>query len=163
MMLFLARKAPAIPWSGASTVKSASGWSTGTPGFSLVEVAMALGIIGFVIVALLGLLGTGLDSGRESRQRLISAQLLERTLAELRSRDFEALSALGSETFDFDVDGGTDGTDFYKINVDAEPATLPLIAARSHALRLRLEVAWPADAPANNQQRQSLDTHVARY
>lgn len=131
--------------------------------FSLVEVALALGIVGFVIVALLGLLGTGLESGRESRQQLISAQLLERTLAEMRSRNYDELIALTSETTTYDADGGTDGTDFYEVTVTSEPPTLPLVTSRVYAVRLRTEVAWPTSAPDANRKRQVLDTHVAEY
>jgi type II secretory pathway pseudopilin PulG len=47
----------------------------GTIAFSLVEVVLALGICTFVLIAVLGLFATGLQSNRESEQEIQAANL----------------------------------------------------------------------------------------
>ena len=46
-----------------------------TEAFSLVEVVLALGICSFVLIALLGIFATGLQSNRESEQQIQAANL----------------------------------------------------------------------------------------
>lgn len=48
--------------------------------FSLTEVAMALGICAFVLIAMLGLFQVGLQSGHEAEQRIQAANLASRIL-----------------------------------------------------------------------------------
>ncbi len=50
------------------------------PGFSLVEVVLALGICAFVLVALIGLFSTGLRTGRESEEQVQAANLASQIL-----------------------------------------------------------------------------------
>lgn len=47
-----------------------------TPAFSLVEVAITLGIFGFALIPLLGLLTSGLSANRSNIDRSIKAQIL---------------------------------------------------------------------------------------
>lgn len=60
-------------------------------GFSLVEVALSLGIIGFALVAILALVPVGLRSGRDSvdatRTSLIAQDVVNRVRASLDSND----------------------------------------------------------------------------
>lgn len=44
--------------------------------FSLVEVAIALGILGFAIIPLIGLLASGMDTNRSNLDRSIKAQIM---------------------------------------------------------------------------------------
>lgn len=46
-------------------------------GFTLVEVTMALGIISFALLAMIGLMPAGLGSLRDSTQQSINAQILQ--------------------------------------------------------------------------------------
>lgn len=56
-----------------------------TRGFSLVEVAMAMGIASFCLLATVGLLPVGLDSIRVSREESGAANCLEQIARSLRS------------------------------------------------------------------------------
>lgn len=66
-------------------------------GFSLVEVVLALGVVGFSLLAIIGLLPIGLQSGRASVQETRANHLAEQIFSTLRSQPFTAanLSLLG--------------------------------------------------------------------
>jgi type II secretory pathway pseudopilin PulG len=69
-------------------------------GFSLVEVVLALGVIGFALLAIIGLLPIGLQSGRASIQETRANHLAEQIFSTLRSQSFTAvdLSQLGGNS-----------------------------------------------------------------
>jgi uncharacterized protein (TIGR02598 family) len=46
-------------------------------GFSLVEVTLALGLVGFAVIAVLGLLPTGLTTMRQSMDQTVEAQIVQ--------------------------------------------------------------------------------------
>ncbi len=54
-----------------------------TQGFTLVEVTMAIGIISFALLTMIGLLPAGLGALRDSNQQSVNAQILQRTSAGL--------------------------------------------------------------------------------
>lgn len=71
-------------------------------GFSLIELTMAVGIISFCLVAILGLFSIGLTSSRESINDMVQASILAGLNAEMRSLDgFDPASVRY-----FDADGG---------------------------------------------------------
>lgn len=55
--------------------------SKGSPGFSLVEVVIALGICAFVLVALIGLFSSGWKMTRESEEQVQAANLATQIIA----------------------------------------------------------------------------------
>ena len=61
-------------------------------GFSLVEVVLALGVISFAIVAIIGLLPIGLASGRGSIQESRANHLADGIFATLRAQPFASVS-----------------------------------------------------------------------
>ena len=63
-------------------------------GFSLVEVTIALAVISFALVALLGLLGTSLSSAKESSEETAKVAILNFMTAELRVTGTNATNAL---------------------------------------------------------------------
>lgn len=62
-------------------------------GFSLVEVTIALGIMSFCLLAMLGMLPVGLSQERKATDQLLALQALTAV-----STDFMALTSTGSET-----------------------------------------------------------------
>ncbi len=68
-------------------------------GFSLIEVVLALGVITFVLVAVLGLLPVGIQTFRESTADTRAAQMARAIFATLRTEPFEAVR-IGGETLD---------------------------------------------------------------
>lgn len=60
--------------------------------FSLVETAIALGIVGFALVALMGMLPVGLSSFRQSIDTTVCAQIVQRIVSDAEQSDFDILS-----------------------------------------------------------------------
>ncbi len=72
-------------------------------GFSLVEVALAIGILGFCMVSILGLLPIALTSTRHSMERTLEIRILQTIRADLLDKPFSTLPNSG--TYSFDADG----------------------------------------------------------
>jgi uncharacterized protein (TIGR02598 family) len=101
-----------------------------TSGFSLVEVTMALGIIAFSFLTLLGLLQTGLNVFRGSIDRTLAAQISQQILNEKQQTDFTALLAEISPSYRCFSDEGDELRDvkdknktIYLARVEIAPAT----------------------------------------
>ncbi len=69
-------------------------WGSAT-GFSLIEVVLALGVIGVALTSMLGLLPTGLTIFRESIEATVRADILRKLSSELQQTPF---SDVGSST-----------------------------------------------------------------
>jgi uncharacterized protein (TIGR02598 family) len=70
--------------------------------FSLVEVTMALGILGFVAVVILGLIPAGLASSQRSNQTTVATRLAAEVQSELQQ---VGLASFSTNTTSFDADG----------------------------------------------------------
>lgn len=78
--------------------------------FSLVEVVLALGVIGFALIAIISLLPTGLQSGRASVQETRANHLAEEIFTTLRSQSFKTVSLSNlsnTSTIDLSLSGTT--------------------------------------------------------
>ncbi len=64
--------------------------------FSLVEVVLAVGIVGSVFTVLTGLMATGLTTFRQSSDRMISAQISQAILSEVSRSDWASLVDVSS-------------------------------------------------------------------
>ena len=62
-------------------------------GFSLVEITMAIGIVSFAFVAVLGLLPSGLNTFRKAMDASVSSQIFQRVINEAQQTDFNTLVA----------------------------------------------------------------------
>lgn len=60
-------------------------------GFSLVEIAMAIAIVSFAFVALLGMLPTGISTYKRAMDTTVSAQIAQTITGELQETDFLTL------------------------------------------------------------------------
>lgn len=60
-------------------------------GFSLVEVTLAIAIVAFAFVSLLGLLPTGLNIFKQAMDTSVSAQIAQRVAGELQQTDYFTL------------------------------------------------------------------------
>ena len=61
-------------------------------GFSLVEVVLAVGVIAFAFVAILGLLPAGLQQFRQAMDNSVAAQISQRIILEAQQSDFDVLT-----------------------------------------------------------------------
>ena len=66
--------------------------------FSLIETAIALGIVAFVLVALMGMLPVGLSSFRQSIDATVCAQIIQRIVSDAEQSDFDLLSKKATST-----------------------------------------------------------------
>jgi uncharacterized protein (TIGR02598 family) len=64
--------------------------------FSLVEVVIALGVITFAFVPLLGMLPLGLDFSRQAIDTTVAAQIAQQLTTEAQQTDFSRLAELGA-------------------------------------------------------------------
>lgn len=78
----------------------------GKIGFSLVEVVVAMGIVTFSLVAMLGLMPVGLSTLRQSMDRNAEAQILGQISSELFATSFDRLGEYaGKSPYYFDGEG----------------------------------------------------------
>lgn len=59
--------------------------------FSLVEVAMAIGIVAFAFVALLGMLPTGMNTFQKAMETSLTSQIADKIASDLQGADFYTL------------------------------------------------------------------------
>ena len=126
-------------------------------GFSLVEVAVALGITAFCFLAIFGLLPVGEQTNRNATSQTAAINLLDAVIADLRATP-NALSTsvqynltfAAAKTLYFDDVGrfadSPTATSRYQVNI-----TYPPTSGRSKAATyVTLRITWPAQAtPAN--------------
>ena len=91
-------------------------------GFSLVEVALAVGIAGFALVSLLGLLPVGLHTFRSAMDTSVCAQIAQRVFNDAQQADFsvlidEGVSAAQQPGFTFRAPGRVTGADGEKMRL----------------------------------------------
>lgn len=86
-------------------------------GFSLVEVTMALGLVSFCLVAMLGMLPVGLKQERSASEQLAATQLLAAV-----ENDFQNIPEGKNETSKYKINVTSDGGAFCVDDVGAPQA-----------------------------------------
>jgi len=88
-------------------------------GFSLVEVSVALGLVSFAVVAILGLIPSGLNTLKDSTAETIRSQIVRSIAASALTANFSSLNANAN----FDNDGqpllATDTVTYPRYTVNA--------------------------------------------
>jgi len=80
-------------------------------GFSLIEVTIAIGIVAFAFVALLGMLPVGLRTFTDSIDATVEAQIAQRLFGEAQQIKFSDLSTLADSGRYYDAEGTETGDD----------------------------------------------------
>ena len=115
--------------------------------FTLIEIVIALGIIGFAVVPMVGLLGVGLNTFRAATEVSVGTQISQRIINELQQTDFDALIKAPSNSIRyFDDQGNETGTSksnsIYQVNTRISPATeLPVSETNSNLATATIQVA----------------------
>lgn len=150
-------------------------------GFSLIEVVVALGVVAFAIVAILGLVPTGLQTSRNSQNDSRAAQIAQAVFASLASqapRQFSNISLplddnspvsfdlSQSETKSFyaDNDGklvGTVASAAYEITAATNKS--PTGFDQGYANQVTLTVAWPPAANPTTQTKRDFVRIISKY
>lgn len=122
-------------------------WSLKTTGravsaFTLVEVTLALGIIAFAFVAVLGLIPVGLATARNAMETSVRSQILQRVVSDVKQTDFEEMTD-GKMSFDDQANpvsvGDTDK--IYDVRVELSPVALPSAPANANLQCVTITVA----------------------
>ena len=134
----------------------------GGAGFTLVEVAMSLGIISFGMVALIGILPTGMTASRDSRNATLTTEIVKAISNTAQQTDYSQLSTqLDGARFYFDNEGisvaSTDANKIYEAvvatgtnsTVPASPQPVPL--AGLTAIRINVHQALSGTNAATGQ------------
>jgi uncharacterized protein (TIGR02598 family) len=93
-------------------------------GFSLVEVVLALGVVAFAIVAILGVLPVALQTGHSAQDDTRSSQIAQDILASIASQTQSnypnAVISQSRTSFSYPVNVGTDGQFMLGANNDGQ-------------------------------------------
>ena len=74
-------------------------------GFSLVEIVVAVGIVATVMVALLGMIPTGLNTVNEAADTMAEIRIAQQILGEVQMADWNDLDEWDSKPFYYDAEG----------------------------------------------------------
>lgn len=132
--------------------------------FSLIEVAIAMGIASFVLISLLGLMTISMSASKRSNEDTTVASLAQTVIAELKTNSFSSLSSTNFDRY-FRYDGqsqdGSNGETYFRCYVETSPHTatdLPLAARKPAAgVRARLTFIW------SGKTNEIFETTVAKY
>ena len=113
--------------------------------FSLAEIVIALGILAFALVAIIGLLNVGLRSSKDAQIDTIKAATTRSILSSIRTN---APASYAGETRWFNFDGSTNanGVDAYFECLIATNAPPPPVSAQ-RMTGVRIEFRYPLSAP----------------
>jgi uncharacterized protein (TIGR02598 family) len=112
-------------------------------GFSLVEVTIAMGLVSFAVLAILGVFPVGLSSLRQSMNQTVEAQILRSISGQSVVANFTTLATNGIY---FDNDGQLcdAGKAFYTVNVTTAapkfPGSTNAAALTNNLTTLRVEI-----------------------
>ena len=131
--------------SGTSAVRTLARFPRG---FSLIEVTIAMGVVSFALIALFGLLPTGLSTFRSSIDRSVASQIAQNIISQARQTDFSSLSTFATPAgsprrFTEDGDETTVATKtIYVAKVEvATSVTFPSSAPNTGMAKIRVRVA----------------------
>ena len=153
-----------VPLIGDNTATLDVGAASRTPlkrigrgGFSLVEVTLAIGIVAFAFMAVLGLIPVGMKTFRSSINTSVSGQIFQRIVNEAQQTDFDTLTSTTPPIRYFDDQGndvGSTGRWIYTVNTRISPSTaLPSgdVAVNANLATITVQI-------ANNPGNLNIDT-----
>jgi uncharacterized protein (TIGR02598 family) len=150
-------------------------------GFSLVEVAISLGIVAFALTGIVGLLSATLKTSKSSMDDMLVSEMTSDIVNTFRKQDFANISSNPTNVF-FDVSGkrinGVDTTTGVISNVSPDTAIalgavyvcIPTVTSATNLMagtvdnlwNIRLTFRWPAAASSTNSQK-TVHADIARY
>lgn len=146
-------------------------------GFSLIEVTLALGVVSFALVAVLGLIPVGMVAFRKAVDVSVGSQIVQQVVADFQQADFATLTQAQAPAYRYFDDQGveqTGGKGLYQVNVVVDAtAGVPGAAASTVPGNLARLIVEIVKNPANRTLVRGADgsiqadpTHgitVARY
>lgn len=130
--------------------------------FSLVEVVLAIGVVSFAMMAMLGTLPVGLKSSQQSRGQVATANISRQLQGELQqisfndsSKDTLTVEKLADNPFYYTLEGTKTDADgaYYIANFSVTNVSLPGLAVdASRARNVKVTLSYPANAPVESRQ-----------
>jgi uncharacterized protein (TIGR02598 family) len=115
-------------------------------GFSLVEITLALGIVAFVLIAVLGLFGVGLDSNRRSVSDTVIPQIVNQVLSETRTPDLPAPGDAPLAFFYNEKGSAVPQQEaVYKVSLSTQSPGAALSDTGGRLYLIQLDIAWPGE------------------
>lgn len=138
-------------------------FSKSAKAFSLIEVVLALGIVSFAMMAVVGTLPVGLRSSQQSRSQIAAANIARQIQGDLQQISFRSsvadaftIEKLSTTPFYFSQDGTrSEARDAYYVAAfTLNDVTAPGLSVNSsNARRVNVSISYPANvAQANRQQ-----------
>ena len=119
------------------------------PGFSLVEVILALGLCSFALLSLVSLLPVSLDSARSALEISRASKAFQKVASELTHSKFATVAALAPTPYYFDYDGNASDEAEKYFTILATIAPSPITNQSSASLlRVHLEARTPRETNA---------------
>lgn len=148
-----------------------------SPGFTLVEVAIALGVFAFAIIALVGLLSAGLQTEKAAHRDTAMGNIVSYVLADLRGSKYAAVTgetlaspkSSFSRWYEFDADGA------FLLSVTSGSAPEPLTNAMylctvegqqvssPKRMQVTATIEFPLQAASANREKQIFATSLTPY
>jgi uncharacterized protein (TIGR02598 family) len=113
-------------------------------GFSLIEVTLAIGVVGFALVSLTALLPIGLESFHKAVDASVRSQIVQRIFNDALQTDFNTLIATAPADRYFDDQGNevTQQNSIYQVRVQIMPETaLPAAATNVNLATIQIKIA----------------------
>jgi len=130
--------------------------------FGLVEIAIALGIVSFAVLSLIGLMAVGLNASKTAREDTLVASLARNVFANLKTMDYPHLSSLGTTNFYFTYDGvatnQASASAYYNCGVRI---LVPSQVALSHSVDVVVDISRPYRAAQTNGT--TFSSSIAEY
>jgi uncharacterized protein (TIGR02598 family) len=141
--------------------------------FSLVEVVLAIGVVSFAMMAMLGTLPVGLKSAQESRSQVATANIARQLQGELQQISFNAASSdtltvqnLAGTPYYFTLEGTrtTDMADaYYEASFSVGGVNLPgLTVDPINARKVTVTLSHPMGTPVANRQTNAFTLLLAK-
>lgn len=143
--------------------------------FSLVEVVIAIGVVAFSMVAMLGTLPVGLKSSQHSRTQVAMANISRQLQGELQqisfqdqgnTADVQSIASLGQSQVYYTQEGTrtTDpGAAYFLASFATAGVSLPGLAVDpSNARSVSVKLTYPVSVPAGNRQESSFTLLLAK-
>ncbi len=114
--------------------------------FSLVEVVIALGVISFALVSMIGLMGVGINASRQSSENTALTAMISQVLGKVRASS----NAPPATNFFFDADGlpltNSAGAIYQCAVSSTNPPATEISDVSGNFLKATLVFTWPVSA-----------------
>jgi uncharacterized protein (TIGR02598 family) len=137
-----------------------------TRGFTLIEVTLALGVVSFALISLLGLIPAGLQTFRSSMDMSVRSQIVQRIAGDAMQTNFDTLIASESSDRYFDDQGRetTQQSYTYQVHVQVTPSTdLPAASSPEANSNLATVQILIVNNPAHQANPYSGNTNLAVF